>query len=612
MEKENKITLIRIIISAVLFALSFFKFMGTAGTITLSVIAFVIAAYDVVFKSIIGIFKGNFFDEKLLMTVASVGAFAILKFHEAVAVMLFYQLGELLQDLAVDHSKNSIKKLMDIRPNSANLVAGDEIKKVAPEEVKVGDVIVVYAGEKISLDGVIVEGKTSLDTSALTGESLPRDVGVGDDVLAGTICLSETIYVKVTKTFENTSVSKIIELVEHSEDKKAKSENFITKFAKIYTPTVVGLALLLAIIPPLAFNLAWKDWIYRALTFLVVSCPCALVISIPLTFFAGIGGASKVGILIKGANYIETLSKVQTVGFDKTGTLTKGNFKVTNVHAINGNELNLVKLAALAETGMSHPVAKSIISYAETKTKLNPKSVKDQVALAGLGVSATINKKTVLVGNKELLKSRNIEFEESDKTGSTIIYVAAEKYLGYIEISDEIKPEAETLSTELKTLGDIKTVMLSGDREETAKTVAEKLSIDEYFGNLLPEHKAEKVEALKKNSTTAFVGDGINDAPVLKLADVGISMGKFGSDIAMESSDVVLMDDNPQKVVRAIKISKKTMRLVKENIIFTVGFKIVMLVLSALGIAPMWLGVFADVGVSLIAILNSLRALHTK
>ncbi len=614
MEKEEKILITRLCIASVLFALSFFNFLGDIGKFVTSLVGFFIIGYDVIFKSLKGIIHGDIFDERFLMLVASIGAFAIKEYHEALAVMLFYQLGEFLQDLAVDRSKDSIKKLMDIRPNFANVMIDGETKKVNPSEVKPDDEIIVFAGEKIPLDGIIVSGTTSLDTAALTGESIPKDVSEGDSVLAGTINISGTITVKVTKCYAESSVSKIIEMVENAENKKAKSEKFITKFAKIYTPVVVGLAVLLAVLPPLAFSQPWLTWLHRALLFLVVSCPCALVISIPLTFFVGIGGASKKGILIKGANHIETLANLNAVGFDKTGTLTKGNFTASNVKAIGCKENELIKLCALAESGQSHPIAESIVNFAKQKMKLDEKLVSEQTVLPGLGVKAVIKNKTIYAGNFKLMESIGVEVPENNEIGTTVFVSEESKFLGYIVISDEVRETSKSAIEKLKKLGINQTYMLTGDKDAVAKTIANSLKIDKYYSELLPEDKAKIIGELKTSKALkiAFVGDGINDAPVLKTADVGISMGKLGSDIAMETSDVTLMDDNPEKVAEAIKISKKTMRIVKENIIFSISFKLIMLVLGALGITTMWLAIFADVGVSLLAILNSLRALRIK
>ena len=510
MEKEQKILIARLILTALLFALSFFNFLGELGKLIISLVGFLIIGYDVIFKALKNIIHGKIFDERFLMLIASIGAFAIKEFHEALAVMLFYQLGEFLQDLAVDKSKDSIKKLMDIRPDYANLIFNEEIKKVHPSEVLIGAQIVVYAGEKIPLDGVIVSGTTTLDTAALTGESLPKDSKVGDTVLSGMINLSGTIYVKVLKSFSESSVSKIIELVENAENKKAKSENFITKFARIYTPIVVCLAILLCIIPPLCFGLAWNDWIHRALLFLVVSCPCALVISIPLSFFVGIGGASKKGILIKGANHIETLADVGVIGFDKTGTLTKGNFAVVKVKAIGCKEKELVKLCALAEIGQSHPIAESIVKYASGVMKIDEKQVLEQTSLAGLGIKAIINNKTIFVGNQKLMEKAGAEIVLNEDPGTTIFISEGSKFLGYIVISDEICESSKIAISKLKALGIKQTIMLTGDKDLVAENVASQVGIDKYFAELLPQDKAKIIEEIKatEKQKIAFVGDG--------------------------------------------------------------------------------------------------------
>lgn len=607
-ECDPKIMITRLVVSAVIFACSFFGFFNGITQIVLSVVAFLIIGYDVIWSSIKGIFKGEFFDEKFLMLIASIGAFALKDYHEAVAVMLFYQLGEFLQDLAVDKSKDSIKKLLDIRPDYANIEKDGKVVKVDPKTLNIGDEIVVFAGEKIPVDGVIFEGETTLNTSAITGESLPLEAEPESAVLSGYINLTGTIKIKATKTFGESTVSKIIEMVENSEDKKAKAENFITKFARIYTPTVVVFAIILAVFPPLALGLEWATWIHRALLFLVVSCPCALVLSIPLSFFAGIGGASRDGILIKGANHIETLAKTNVVCFDKTGTLTNGNFVVTKIYAKDGDENKLLKLCATAEYGSTHPVAKSILEHANIK--LEPSLIKNQTTLSGFGIKTETETCTIYAGNSKLMKNLNLSFDEATEIG-TAVYVAKDnEYLGYIIVGDEIKDSSKSAINLLRESSNQKTVMLTGDKNSVAETVAKLLEIDEFHSELLPEDKAKLVENYQKDSNVvAFVGDGINDAPVLKMADIGISMGKIGSDVAIESADVVIMDDNPKKVYDAIKKSKTTMKLVKENIVFTITFKVVMLALSVFGLTSMWAAVFADVGVSLIAVLNALRAL---
>ncbi len=609
MEKQEKILIARMVITAIIFALTFFNFLSSTTKLILSVVALVIISYDIVIDLVLGIFKKEFESEKFLMLIASIGAFSIAEFHEGVAVMLLYQLGEFLQDLAVEKSKASIVKLMDIRPDYANLLIDENIKKVSPENVQIGDVLVVYAGEKIPLDGIVVEGTSSLDTMALTGESLPTDVSVGDNVISGAINLSSTIKIKVTKIYGESTVAKIIKLVEESEEKKAKSENFISKFAKIYTPVVVALAVLLAVLPPIIIGGGWSIWLSRALMLLVISCPCALVISVPLSFFAGIGGASKAGILIKGANHLETLAKAKTVAFDKTGTITKGSFKVTEIHSINISENELLELATLAESESNHPIAISLKN--EFKEKLDLKKVKSTETLAGFGIKAKICRDEVVVGNFKLMQKLNIDCEVSNQNSTTVFVAKNGKLAGWIEISDEIKPESALAISNLKKLGIDKLVMLSGDKSENVKSVADAVGIDSWQAELLPEDKAIQISNLKSTTSgsTVFVGDGINDAPAFKTCDVGIAMGALGSDVAIESADIALMDDSTEKIADAIKISRKTMRLVKENIIFAISFKVFMLVLGALGIATMWLAVLADVGVSLIAVLNSLRAL---
>lgn len=611
MEKEEKIIIARIAVSAVLFALSFIWAFGWIGKLILSIASFLVIGYDVIFESIKGIFKGEFFDEKFLMLVASIGAFILQEYHEAVAVMLFYQVGEFLQDLATENSKKSITKLMDLRPDYAMVLKDGEIIKVSPENVAIGETIVVSAGERIPLDGKIISGSSTLDCSALTGESLPQEVEVGSSVFSGSINLDSTLQIKVTKAFTESKIAKIIELVEKSEENKAKSEKFITKFAHVYTPTVVGFAAILAVVPSL-FTGAWSTWISRALLFLVVSCPCALVVSIPLSFFAGIGGASKRGILIKGANNIETLAKTNIVAFDKTGTLTKGCFEVTSIEPHGISEKELLETCALAESSSSHPIAASIKEKFGKDIRI-PKDL-TITNLSGFGVKAKTKKDTIYVGNYKLLKSLNIEAAESTELGTIIYVVKNNKYLGHIVVSDVEKETSKIAIKKLNNLGIKKTVMLTGDKLEVAQKIAGSLNLTDFKAELLPEDKLTELNKLKdnQNSTVVFVGDGINDAPVLKSADVGIAMGTLGSDVAIESADVVLMDDNPEKIAEAIALSRKTHRLVKENIIFTISFKVLMLVLGAVGIATMWAAVFADVGVSLIAILNALRALSKK
>ena len=609
-----KKTLIKIIIALTLFLIALVaKFNNPIINNIIYIISYLIVGLEVVKEAIEHIIKGKVFDENFLMAIATIGAFAIGEFPEAVAVMLFYQVGELFQSYAVDKSRKSISDLMNIRPDFANVERNGIIEKVNPKEVKIGEIIVVKPGEKIPLDGNIIEGKTTLDTKALTGEALPREVAEGKEVLSGCVNLSGLIKVKVSKEYGESTVSKILDLVENASSKKTKSENFITKFAKYYTPIVVIMAVLIAIIPPIFIKDAnFTDWIYRALSFLVVSCPCALVISIPLSFFGGIGGAAKAGILIKGSNYLEALSKTETIVFDKTGTLTKGIFEVQEIKPIGITKEELLKLVAYAEKYSNHPISVSIKNAYKGEIDKNVDIKIEEIA--GQGIYAKIEEKEVLVGNEKLMKENNVDFIKCEKIG-TILYIAIKKkYSGYIVISDAVKEDAINTIKELRK-GFIKeTVMLTGDRKEVGESVAKELGINKVYTELLPDGKVEKIEELLKNKTgkVAFVGDGINDAPVLALADIGIAMGGLGSDAAIEAADVVLMTDEPSKIVKAMQISKKTMKIVKQNIVFAISIKILVLILSAMGISTMWEAVFADVGVSVLAILNALRALRVK
>lgn len=579
------------------------------------IISYVIVGLDIVLKAIRNIFRGKVFDENFLMTVATLGAFGIGEFPEAVAVMLFYQIGELFQSYAVNKSRNSITDLMNIRPDFANLKRNDVISKVMPEEVEIGEIIVVKPGEKVPLDGVIKGGKSMLDMSALTGESIPKEVVIGDEVLSGSINQNGLLEIEVTKKFEESTVSKILDLVENASSKKSKSEKFITKFAQYYTPAVVIIAVILAIIPPFVLNNGeFIDWLYRVLTFLVVSCPCALVISIPLGFFGGIGGASKMGILVKGSNYLEALARTEIVVFDKTGTLTQGVFEVQKVESIGISKEELLKFVVSAESFSNHPISISVKKAYGKEVNNNLTSYTEE--LSGRGIYAIVDGKDVLVGNDKLMNEKGIQIDEYEEIG-TVLYVAIEnKFTGYIVISDKIKKDSEIAIKKLKENNIKKTVMLTGDKKEVGEAVAKKLGIDEVYSELLPDGKVKKVEQLisEKNLSgkLVFVGDGINDAPVLALADIGIAMGGLGSDAAIEAADVVIMTDEPSKVESAIKISKKTMKIVKENIIFAIAVKVGVLILSALGLSTMWEAVFADVGVSVIAILNSLRVLKIK
>ena len=607
---------VKIIIALVLFLSAFIvDFNDELINKIIFVIAYAIVGLEILKKAIRNIKRGKVFDENFLMSVATLGAFGIGEFPEAVAVMLFYQIGELFQSYAVDKSRKSISSLMDIRPDFANVERDSKIEKVDPDDVEIGEIIIVKPGEKVPLDGNIIEGKSTLDTKALTGESIPREVTEGGEVLSGCINLNGVIKIKVTKKYGESTVSKILDLVENASSKKSKSENFITKFAQYYTPIVVIIALILAFVPPLILHdQLFSDWIYRALSFLVVSCPCALVISIPLSFFGGIGGASKMGILIKGSNYLEQLADTEIIVFDKTGTLTKGVFEVQKVNAISMTEEELLKITAYAENYSNHPISLSV-KRAYNKEIDESKIIKTQ-ELPGLGVIAKIMDQDVLVGNEKLIKEKQINFEKCNDIG-TILYVAIEgKYVGYILIADKIKEDAKKTIKDLKKNNIKQTVMLTGDRQSVGENVAKELGIDKVYTELLPDGKVEKVENLLKEKSEkgklAFVGDGINDAPVLAISDIGIAMGGLGSDAAIEAADIVLMTDEPSKIVDAIHLSKRTMRIVKENIVFAIFVKILVLILSAFGLSTMWEAVFADVGVSIIAILNSLRVLRVK
>lgn len=608
-----KKTLIKILTSVALFLIALFvPFKNVWINNCIYIVSYLIVGLEVVIEAVENIFKGEIFDENFLMAIATIGAFAVGEFPEAATVMILYQIGELFQDYAVDKSRKSISSLMDIRPDYANVKRENEVLKVSPEEVKIGELIVVKPGEKVPLDGEIVEGKSMLDTSSLTGESMPQDANAGDNVLSGCINKSGLLTIKTTKEFGESTVSKILDLVENASNKKSKSENFITKFAKYYTPAVVIIAVILAVIPPIIIKDAvFTDWLYRALTFLVVSCPCALVISIPLGFFGGIGGASKEGILVKGSNYLEALAQTEIVVFDKTGTLTQGIFEVQKIEAFGIEKEKLLELAAYAENHSNHPISLSVKDA--YKNKIDMQKITQTEEIAGLGVKAIIDGRQVLVGNDKLMEQAKINYEKSTDIG-TILYVAIDnKFAGYIVIADKIKEDAKMAIEVLKKNGIKKTVMLTGDKKQVGEHVADILGLDEVYTELLPDGKVEKVEELLKQKSEkgklVFVGDGINDAPVLALADIGIAMGGLGSDAAIEAADVVIMTDEPSKIGNAMKISKKTMRIVRENIIFSLAVKLVVLILAAYGLSTMWAAVFADVGVSVIAILNSLRAL---
>lgn len=623
MTKKQKKMLVRIIVATVL--LIGYEILINIIDINkyiefvLYMVPYLVIGYDILKKAFKGITKGQVFDENFLMAVATVGAIALGDYKEGTAVMLFYQIGELFQSYAVGKSRRNISELMDIRPDYANIFVDGNIEKVDPDEVEVGSTIIVNPGEKVPIDGIIIEGNSSLNTSALTGESVPRDAKVGDEVISGCINITGVLKIQTTKEFGESTVSKILDLVENSSSKKSKSENFISKFAKYYTPAVCFSALALAIIPPVVMivlgnDSQWGEWIYRALTFLVISCPCALVISIPLTFFAGIGGASKEGVLVKGSNYLETLSKAKYVVFDKTGTMTQGVFEVSGIHHNELEDEKLLECVAHAESFSSHPISKSIVnSYGGV---IDKNRVTDVEEIGGNGVTATVDGKKLAVGNHKLMNRLGIEYKECSHIG-TIVHVAIDNvYAGHIVISDIVKPTAKEAIAALKRCGIKKTVMLTGDAKKVADAVATELSIDEVHSELLPADKVSEVERLLDEKGTkeklAFVGDGINDAPVLSRADIGIAMGALGSDAAIEAADVVLMDDDPLKISKAIRIARKCIRIVYENIYFAIGIKLICLVLGALGIANMWLAIFADVGVMIIAVLNAIRALMVK
>ena len=613
MEKEQKIVVSRIIASSVLFAASYVSSFPAWLHIALCATAYLIIGADVIYNAIRNLSHGEWLDENFLMTLATVGAFAIGEYPEAVAVMLFYQIGELFSDIAVSRSRSSITALMDIRPDYANLEENDRTLRVSPEEVPTGSVIVVKPGEKIPLDGKVLSGVSALDTAALTGESLPREVGEGDMVVSDSLNMTGLLRIRTTGTYGESTVAKILDLVENAGTGKAATEKFITRFARVYTPVVVGAAILLAVVPPIFAGGGWLMWLNRALIFLVISCPCALVVSIPLTFFAGIGGASRQGILVKGSNYLELLARIRTVVFDKTGTLTRGDFSVTAVHPEIVSERKLVELAAVAESYSDHPVAASLRSaYARP---IDKKRITDVENFAGEGIFACVDGRGVYAGNEKLMRRAGVEAKQCEKLG-TIVHVAVDgKYMGHIVVSDSIKPQAVEAIRQLKREGVTKTVMLTGDKMDVAEEVAGTLGIDECHAGLLPADKVARMETFKKadsTSTLAFVGDGINDAPVLKLADVGIAMGALGSDAAIEAADVVLMDDDPTKIAAGMRIARKALRIVMQNIVFAIGIKLIMLLLGALGVANMWEAVFADVGVTVLAIINAMRAMHVK
>lgn len=583
--------------------------------IALFIISYIIVGGDVVKRAVKNIFKGQVFDENFLMSIATIGAFFIGEYPEGIAVMLFYQVGELFQSYAVGKSRKSIASLMDIRPDYANVKKGDELVKVDPDEVQIGDIIVIKAGEKIPLDGKVIEGSSMIDTSALTGESVPREVEVGRDILSGCININGVITAEVTKEFGESTVSKILDLVENASSKKSNSEQFITKFARYYTPVVVIIAVFLAIIPPLVIDGAtFSDWIYRALAFLVVSCPCALVISIPLSFFGGIGGASKKGVLVKGSNYLEALSETEIVVFDKTGTLTKGVFNVQEIHPEGVSKEELLELTVHAENYSNHPISLSL-KRAYSK-EIDNGRISDVEEISGHGVIAAVDGKKVMAGNIKLMKMMDIPYFKGELIGTVVHVAVNNKYIGYIVIADEVKEDSAQAIKELKAANIKQTVMLTGDNKSIGSKVAKELGLDKVYAELLPADKVEKLEELflqkSKKGKLAFVGDGINDAPVLARADIGIAMGGLGSDAAIEAADVVIMTDEPSKIATAMKISKKTLKIAHQNIVFAIGIKIIVLILSAFGIATMWAAIFADVGVTIISVLNAFRALNVK
>lgn len=606
----------RIIIGAAVLATAILLSLNNEWLqIALFIISYIIVGGDVVKRAVKNIFKGQVFDENFLMSIATIGAFFIGEYPEGVAVMLFYQVGELFQSYAVGKSRKSIASLMDIRPDYANVKKGDELVKVDPDEVQIGDIIVIKAGEKIPLDGKVIEGSSMIDTSALTGESVPREVEVGSDILSGCININGVITAEVTKEFGESTVSKILDLVENASSKKSNSEQFITKFARYYTPVVVIIAVFLAIIPSLVIDGAtFSDWIYRALAFLVVSCPCALVISIPLSFFGGIGGASKKGVLVKGSNYLEALAETEIVVFDKTGTLTKGVFNVQEIHPEGVSKEELLELTAHAESYSNHPISLSM-KRAYSK-EIDNGRISDVEEISGHGVIATVDGKKVMAGNIKLMKMMDIPYFKGELIG-TIVHVAVNnKYIGYIVIADEVKEDSAQAIKELKAANIKQTVMLTGDNKSIGSKVAKELGLDKVYAELLPADKVEKLEELfsqkSKKGKLAFVGDGINDAPVLARADIGIAMGGLGSDAAIEAADVVIMTDEPSKIATTMKISKKTLKIAHQNIVFAIGIKIIVLILSAFGITTMWAAIFADVGVTIIAVLNAFRALNVK
>lgn len=613
MNKKLKNLLIKIIISSIIFTIAIFLPINLYIKLPLYILSYLIVGYEILEKSFKNILSGEIFDENFLMVLASFVAFFLGEYTEAIAIILFYQIGEFFQSYAVNNSRKSISKLVNIKADYANIEKNGKIEKVNPEEININDIIIIKPGERVPLDGIVIEGQSSIDTSALTGESMPRAVEIKDEILSGCINLSNILKIKVTKKYEESTASKILDLIENATNKKAKVEHFITKFAKIYTPIVVGLAVLIAVLPPFILNEEFSKWIYRSMVFLVVSCPCALVISVPLSFFAGIGLASKYGILVKGGNFLELLSKIKCFVFDKTGTLTRGKFEVTEIHNIDITEEEFLKYASYAEYYSNHPIAKSIKSKYNQNIELD--KIKDIQEIQGNGIKAKIDNDLIYIGNEKMMKTMNIKIETVNKIG-TIVYMAINgKYVGYLVIADQIKSNAKKAIQDLYNIGIQKTIMLTGDKKSVAEDVAKKLNLTEFYSELLPTDKIEKLESImenNKNIKVSFVGDGINDAPALSRSDIGVAMGNIGSDVAIESADIVIINDNLESLAKSIKISKRTINIAKENIYFSISVKIIILLLGVMGHTSIWGAVFADVGVCLIAILNSLRILIKK
>ena len=613
MNKKLKNLLIKIIISSIIFIIAILSPINLYAKLSLYILSYLIVGYEILGKSFKNILSGEIFDENFLMVLASFVAFFLGEYTEAIAIILFYQIGEFFQSYAVNNSRKSISKLVNIKADYANIEKNGKIEKVNPEEININDIIIIKPGERVPLDGIIVEGQSNIDTSALTGESMPQSVEIKDEILSGCINLSNILKVKVSKKYTESTASKILDLIENATNKKAKVEHFITKFAKIYTPIVVGLAVLIATLPPFILNEEFSKWLYRSMVFLVVSCPCALVISVPLSFFAGIGLASKYGILVKGGNFLELLSKVKYFVFDKTGTLTSGKFEVSEIHNINITEEEFLKYASYAEYYSNHPIAKSIKSKYNQNIELD--KIKDIKEIQGKGIEAKIDNDLIYIGNEKIMQKFNINFEIINKIG-TIVYMAINgKYVGYLVIADQIKSNAKKAIQDLYKIGIQKTIMLTGDKKSVAENVATQLNLSEFHSELLPADKIAKLESImenNKNMKVSFVGDGINDAPALARADIGIAMGNIGSDVAIESADIVIINDNLESLAKSIKISKRTINIAKENIYFSISIKIAVLLLGTIGYASIWEAVFADVGVCLIAILNSLRILMKK